>query len=273
MTGNLSLLAPAMIAVAISTILVGDNTIYRSQLPNRAASPAHRVRFSFPLLSSLLVRDAMSAPGPTVAAATPAAGVVAAVEGDPAGGAVLLNDQAEVLGMIRRTRLAQLRPGDGQLAARQIAESDPILLSPDQTLDVALEKLTERGLNWAPVVENRHLVGRLLTRDIVQEYKQTLQRSVRRATALTAGSVLFEARLEPDSSLAGRALRDLGLPPKALIISVVRSGATIFPRADTRLEAGDIVMIMADTAGEAALRTFLAGTSCLLPAPAGSRQA
>jgi Trk K+ transport system NAD-binding subunit len=85
--------------------------------------------------------------------------------------------------------------------------------------------------------------------------------------------VLFESRVEPQSPLAGRALRDLGLPAKALVISVVRAGATIFPRADTRLEAGDTVMIMADPASEAALRTFLAGTSCLLPADAGTRQA
>ena len=61
MTGNLSLLAPAMIAVALSTALVGDETIYRSQLPDRGSAPAHRVRLSFPLLSSLRVRDAMTA--------------------------------------------------------------------------------------------------------------------------------------------------------------------------------------------------------------------
>jgi CIC family chloride channel protein len=60
MTGNLSLLAPAMIAVALSTALVGDATIYRSQLPDRGSAPAHRVRLSFPLLSSLRVRDAMT---------------------------------------------------------------------------------------------------------------------------------------------------------------------------------------------------------------------
>jgi len=65
MTGNLSLLAPAMVAVALSTALVGDETIYRSQLPDRAHSPAHRMRFSFPLLSSLLVRDAMRPPSGT----------------------------------------------------------------------------------------------------------------------------------------------------------------------------------------------------------------
>ena len=56
MTGNLSLLAPAMVAVALSTALVGDHTIYTSQLPGRADSPAHRIRFSFPLLASLSVR-------------------------------------------------------------------------------------------------------------------------------------------------------------------------------------------------------------------------
>lgn len=58
MTGNLSLLAPAMIAIAIATMLVGDHSIYWAQLPNRAASPAHRLRLSFPLLSALTVRSA-----------------------------------------------------------------------------------------------------------------------------------------------------------------------------------------------------------------------
>src|SRR4029078_3459739 len=67
MTGNLSLLAPAMVAVAISTALVGNNTIYHSQRRRRADAPGHRLRFSFPLMSSLFVRDAMS-PAPLAVA-------------------------------------------------------------------------------------------------------------------------------------------------------------------------------------------------------------
>jgi CIC family chloride channel protein len=59
MSGNLTMLAPAMVAVALSSALVGDETIYRAQLPNRASSPMHRVRMSFPLLSALTVREAM----------------------------------------------------------------------------------------------------------------------------------------------------------------------------------------------------------------------
>jgi chloride channel protein, CIC family len=49
MTGNLSMLAPAMIAVGIASIVVGNTTIYNSQVGTRADSPAHRL--SFPLLS------------------------------------------------------------------------------------------------------------------------------------------------------------------------------------------------------------------------------
>jgi CIC family chloride channel protein len=42
MTGNLSLLAPAMIAVSLSYLIVGQATIYSKQLDSRADSPAHR---------------------------------------------------------------------------------------------------------------------------------------------------------------------------------------------------------------------------------------
>src|SRR5438045_3372575 len=59
MTGNLSLLAPAMIAVGISVIIVGETTIYTSQVDTRADSPAHRLQLSFPLLSTLAVRQSM----------------------------------------------------------------------------------------------------------------------------------------------------------------------------------------------------------------------
>src|SRR5947207_1946903 len=64
MTGNLSLLAPAMIALGLATLIVGDETIYIAQLATRADSPAHRYRLSFPLLTTLPVRAAMAPPPP-----------------------------------------------------------------------------------------------------------------------------------------------------------------------------------------------------------------
>ena len=42
MTGDFSLLVPAMGAVSVAVLLVGDSTIFREQVPDRSGSPAHR---------------------------------------------------------------------------------------------------------------------------------------------------------------------------------------------------------------------------------------
>ena len=53
MTGSLSILTPAMVAVGISWLIVrrNDDTIYRSQLKNRADAPAQRLLAGLPLLA------------------------------------------------------------------------------------------------------------------------------------------------------------------------------------------------------------------------------
>ena len=50
MTGTLSLIVPAMVAVGLATLIVrrNDDTIYRSQLRSRADSPAHRILTGLP---------------------------------------------------------------------------------------------------------------------------------------------------------------------------------------------------------------------------------
>ena len=58
MTGNLSMLAPAMVAVGLATFVVGTRTIYRSQLATRADSPSQRFRFALPLLAAVPVGGA-----------------------------------------------------------------------------------------------------------------------------------------------------------------------------------------------------------------------
>jgi CIC family chloride channel protein len=262
MTGNLSLLAPAMVAVAISTALVGDNTIYRSQLPTRADSPAHRVRFSFPLMSSLLVRDALSAAGPTVRADATVAEVAALLEGEQAPGVIVVGGEAanEFVGVITREKFQRLiAPDSLDTPVRTFISGSALTLESRESLQDALEKLSERTLSWAPVVEGRRLVGRLTARNIMRVYKTTLQRSVSRARSLTDNTSMFEVRVNASSPLAGHTLREIKWPPNTLVVSVNREGETIFPRADTRLQRGDLVNVMADVAVEEGLQAFLDG--------------
>ncbi len=45
-----------------------------------------------------------------------------------------------------------------------------------------------------------------------------------------------------------------------LVVSITRKGETIFPRADKKLDVGDVVLILADPFTEVALRSFLEGS-------------
>ncbi len=258
MTGNLALLAPAMVAVAIATALVGDNTIYQSQLPDRASSPAHRVRFSFPLLSTLRVQDAMQeAPPPAIQADASLSEAEAMLEDGT--GLVVVNARGEALGALTREALRAVPPGRwGNLRAGQLVGEYPVLLEAEQAMDTALDRLLGRGLGWAPVVEGGRVVGCLHVRDVMAVYKASLARSVQRAAALPEDTALFEAQVTADSPLVGHSLADAGLPRGALVVSITRGGHTIFPRADTCLQVGDQVLLMADPESEGALRAFLA---------------
>jgi CIC family chloride channel protein len=259
MTGNLSLLAPAMVAVAVSTALVGDTTIYSSQLRDRASAPAHRVRFSFPMLSALRARDAMAPALAVVHPDAPAQMIDSLATSSDVPGIVVVNEREEVVGVIPRTRLAFGAPPDGDVRARDLMEPVAVTVDSDQPLDTALGQLAEENRGWAPVVDGGHLVGYLTIRDVVRTYKSTLRQSVRRAGALPGDTVLVEARIGSTSPLAGRTLRDAGLPSDTLIISVSRDGETIFPRAATELAVGDMVTMVTSRMAEPALRDFLEG--------------
>jgi NhaP-type Na+/H+ and K+/H+ antiporter len=136
-----------------------------------------------------------------------------------------------------------------------------LTLEPEQTLDSALERMAARGMSWAPVVQDQRRIGRLYVRNVVQTYKNTLERSVHRVTALPAETVLLEARLSATSPLVGRTLKEARLPHDVLVVAIVRAGETIFPHGDTRLEAGDVVMMVTDPSTEDALSAFLEGSA------------
>ena len=57
-------------------------------------------------------------------------------------------------------------------------------------------------------------------------------------------SEMFEFEVPPDAVFVGRSVAELGLPAGALILLVRRNGAFFPPRGDSRIEAGDGMLIM-----------------------------
>jgi len=178
MTGTLNLLAPSMVAVIISYFVTGPKyTIYRSQVPNRAASPAHRGEYSVPLLTRIYVVDAMN---PAVITAAPDNTVEEAynimlekgfrgmpvVSGERLVGIVTLSDIMRV----PRDKMAQTK-------ISSIMTQRVVTVNPSETLFDALEKMTLNGVGRLPVTskEDDRLLGIITRTDIVKTYERVVK--------------------------------------------------------------------------------------------------
>ncbi|MFI5179573.1 MAG: chloride channel protein, partial [Vicinamibacterales bacterium] len=167
MTGEFSMLVPAMIATGIAYLVAGDVSIYESQVATRADSPAHRAEYNVPLITAISVGDAMRR------------GVLTAVPGDSIEVAEGLMAEADVRGLaiIDGGRLAGVFTVSDALRAhrdemRSVAEAmttDLQVAYPDESLHVALLRMTSARISRLPVVERArpaHLLGMLAVRDV-----------------------------------------------------------------------------------------------------------
>ncbi len=70
---------------------------------------------------------------------------------------------------------------------------------------------------------------------------------------------LVEVTLADDSPAGGTTLADLGVPREATVVAVVRDDRLIVPRGDTRLAAGDEVLVLVTAEAEDDVRQLLVG--------------
>lgn len=264
MTGNLSMLAPAMIAVGISSIIVGDHTIYTSQVGSRADSPAHRLQLSFPLLSTLAIRQAMTPPPLQFSPLQSVAEAEQLLAERTVGGASVLDARGNLLGVLTLADIEKVPLAErGSRRVREAMNRNVLAVQPDDALDAALEQLTSHRIGWMPVVEveaatgGRHLVGRISAQEIVRAYREALAKGSRRMRGLVEGTVMLEAEIEPGMRLAGRPLREAQLPPESLVVSIRRQNELLFPRGSTIIEPGDLVTFLVSPIGEERLRAYL----------------
>lgn len=70
---------------------------------------------------------------------------------------------------------------------------------------------------------------------------------------------LLEYAVEPGSKMAGKTVRESGVPHGVVLVGVRRGGKMSLPRGDTRIEAGDRVFGMGDRRGVRRLAASLSG--------------
>jgi H+/Cl- antiporter ClcA len=255
MTGSLTVLAPAMVAVGLATLIAGDATIYRSQLKTRAESAAHRLRFALPLLSLTTAKEAMSPPRLVLRADARVADARRALAAAHVPGAPVTTTADAFCGRVSAAQLAAAPGGDpvGRHAERREQAVDAA-----ETLDAVAERLSTTGTSWLPVLAGDAVVGIVGMSELVGGYRRTLATSLRRLTR-TGKTVLVEERVAEDSEVAGRTIAEVPWSPGTVVISVERGGELLLVGGRTRLQRGDLVSALTHPGTEESLRSRLRG--------------
>lgn len=288
MTSSLTVLAPAMIAVGLATLIVRryDETIYRSQLPTRESSLAHRLRASMPLLGAVSVSEVMSKPRLVLEGSTPIGSSLAEMRQRDVPGAPVVDETGAFIGTVRLERLASVPAtppkaasaiggtgvgvgagagqgagiGVGVHSASQVGQvidpAAPTVFDTDH-LDIALEALMDSRANWVTVLnDHRHVVGILSVSAVVRGYRAGLRANLRRVSLVGKSTVLVDERISDRAPAVGCRLSELGLPRGTIVMTLQRAGESLLPKADTVMEAGDRVGILTHSTDADAVRAL-----------------
>jgi H+/Cl- antiporter ClcA len=257
MTGSLTVLAPAMVAVGLATLIAGDATIYRSQLKSRVESAAHRLRFALPLLSLTTAAEAMSPPRLVLSAGQSVSAALEELQAAQVPGAPVRDAAGGFCGRVSTAQLAAAAEEDavGHHAERREQAADVA-----ETLDGVAERLSTSGTSWLPVLDDDRVVGIVGMSELVSGYRRALATSLRRLTR-TGRTVLVEERIGDASEVAGRTIADVPWSPGTVVISVQRGDELLLVDGRTRLERGDLVSALTHPRTEEPLRERLRGAA------------
>lgn len=129
---------------------------------------------------------------------------------------------------------------------------------PDETLNVALRRMSRRDIGRLPVVarsNSRKLLGVLRRSDVIRAYNIALaRRSERRhhdqairLDALTAAHVgVTDIVVETGAACDGKQTSEIHFPRDSVIASVRRGEQIFIPRGETKIHAGDVLVVVAE---------------------------
>jgi CIC family chloride channel protein len=167
MTGEFSMVVPAMIATGIAYLVTGNVRIYENQVRTRADSPAHRGEYTIPLVQAITVGQAMRR---DVVTASPNEIIFDAEERMTERGlrGLPVLEDGRLVGMFTVTDALAARH-EGKSTVGQAMSTDLVLAYPADSLHTALQRMTRTSASGLPVVEREHpdrLIGILTMRDL-----------------------------------------------------------------------------------------------------------
>ena len=274
MTGSIGVLGPAMVAVAIAWFIVGrsDDSIYRSQLPTRAESPAGRLRVGLPLLATLRVADVAGPPKLVFQEDMTLGRALGSLDGSNLPGAPVVDERGSYVGTVDRSRLEAAASARPDHKLNVVIDPTTATVSVTADMEVGLEALVQAGGGWVPVTSgDRRVVGILSASDLIGGYHRALDAYSGYVYNVTPHAVVVEERVGRNSPVAGRKIRDAGLPPWCVVVTVQHKGTVIYATGSTEVAAGDIVNALVSAERVEELRLLLRGDATPASRPEGDQ--
>lgn len=257
MTGSLTILAPAMVAVGLAYLIARstDQTIYRSQLRNREEAQSARLRLGLPLLGRVRVEEAMSEPRAVLAADCPVTEAVGQLEQAGVPGGPVVDSEGRFRGT---TELDDLRSADPDSTVSRYVDATAASVSAGSNLDEAIDALPE-GHAWLTVLDDgRRVRGIVAISDVVRAYHDALRADRTRLSDISANAGIADLRVGDGSPLIGHTLAERALPDGTIVVSVRRSDSVLLGLGTVQLRAGDLITVLARPERLRAVRELLA---------------
>jgi len=156
LTRHYQVILPLMLAAVVATVVARwlcRDSIYSARL--REAGIRLGSAGELTILSRLTVQDLLLEPAPTVGIRESASDLVARLDGDGAGDVVVLDDSGDYCGMITDQDLKAalvFREAIPLLQVSELQRGDLPFVTPDETLDVVLEKFSRCDVDSLPVL-------------------------------------------------------------------------------------------------------------------------
>lgn len=213
------------------------------------------------LMQGITVGEAMLSPAPVIPAQASLLELRDRLREQRSNSICVVDEAGLLIGMVTLSDLqrAYSLENASELRVKDICSQNVITSTPDEILWKAIRKMSVHDFGRLPVVkpETREIVGLIGRHGIIRAYNIAMNRKLQnqhtaehiRLNTLT-GAHVFEVPVINDSSLAGQFIRDIPFPAESVVAAVKRNGRLLIPHGDTRLHAGDILTLVADTHAE-----------------------
>jgi CIC family chloride channel protein len=264
MTNDYRIILPLMFAVAVSLLVsqrIQKDSVYALGLAR------HGIRLDrgrdVEVMSAITVGDAMHIETETLSEEMNLTEAAETLSRTHHHGLPVVNAMGLLTGILTVQDIEHSKETTvGQACTREVE-----VAFPDETLNMALRRMSKRDVGRLPVVARnnpRQLLGLLRRVDVIHAYDLALTRRLTqrhreqalRLDALTPASLnVSDVALEIGSPAVDKAMKEIPFPLECVIASVQRGGQVFIPRGETVLHAGDILVVVAEnTARDAVLR-------------------